>query len=147
MKKSEVDTSKALIDSNILFYVFDKREPEKSLVAELLVGKIAAEGRMVLSAQNLNEFYNIATSRKRASLMTHDEAVLHIEDYIATSEIYPVTQEVVLRAVEAIKRYQLSLWDSLIWAVAKLNGVTLIYTEDMPSAPEIEGVRYINPFV
>lgn len=102
MKKSEVDTGKALIDSNILFYVFDKREPEKSLVAELLVGKIAAEGRMVLSAQNLNEFYNIATSRKRTSLMTHDETVLHIEDYIATSEIYPVTQEVVLCAMEAI---------------------------------------------
>jgi hypothetical protein len=26
------------------------------------------------------------------------------------------------------------------------NGITLIYTEDLPGMPEIEGVRYVNPF-
>ena len=39
-----------------------------------------------------------------------------------------------------------SWWDALVWAVARENGVGLIYTEGMPGAAEIEGVRYVNPF-
>lgn len=49
--------------------------------------------------------------------------------------------------MEAIPRYSLSLWDALIWAVARENRIQVIYTEDIQSAPEIEGVRYINPFM
>ena len=46
----------------------------------------------------------------------------------------------------AVSRHRLSFWDALIWAAARENGVTVIYTEDTPGAGEIEGVRYINPF-
>ena len=117
------------------------------MVAQTLVERLADAETLVLSAQNLNEFYNIATSRKRSFRMTHTETVTEINRYIAISTVFPVTVEVVALAMEAIGRYQMSLWDALVWAVAKLNGVTLIYTEDLQSAPEIEGVRYLNPFV
>ncbi len=148
MKRTEKQEGEpALTDTNILLYVFDEREPEKSAAADALVKKLVREERLVLSAQNLNEFYNIITSRKRAKPLSHAEAVTHVTEYSDVSTVFPVTAEVVLLAMEAIGRYQMSLWDSLVWAVAKLNGVALIYTEDMQSAPEIEGVRYLNPFV
>ncbi len=43
-------------------------------------------------------------------------------------------------------QHQIAIWDALIWAVARENGISLIYTEDVPGQPEIEGVGYINPF-
>ncbi len=57
-----------------------------------------------------------------------------------------LTLQIAFRAYEAIGRYGFSLWDSLIWAVAKENGIGIIYTEDVQSAEVIEGIRYINPF-
>ena len=51
-----------------------------------------------------------------------------------------------LRA-DAIPRHCLSLWDALIWAAARENGVRLIYSEDFQHGREIEGVRIVNPFI
>ena len=52
-----------------------------------------------------------------------------------------------LRALDAIPRHCLSLWDALIWAAARENGVRLIYSEDFQHGREIEGVRIVNPFI
>jgi hypothetical protein len=38
------------------------------------------------------------------------------------------------------------IYDAQIWAVARVNGVRHILTEDVPGRAEIEGVRYHNPF-
>jgi predicted nucleic acid-binding protein len=38
----------------------------------------------------------------------------------------------------------MSIWDALIWAVARLNGVATIISEDTHG--RIEGVSYLNPF-
>ena len=42
--------------------------------------------------------------------------------------------------------HQLSIWDALIWAVAQLNGVRWVLTEDAEHGRVIEGVEYLNPF-
>jgi predicted nucleic acid-binding protein len=44
-------------------------------------------------------------------------------------------------------RHGLSFWDALIWAAAHENGVPIIYSEDFQHGRELEGVRFINPFV
>jgi predicted nucleic acid-binding protein len=49
--------------------------------------------------------------------------------------------------VRAVQRYQFAYWDALIWATAKLNNVLTILTEHQPSAPLIEGVRFVDPLV
>ena len=58
----------------------------------------------------------------------------------------PLTPVLTFRALEAVPRYVMSFWDALIWAAAREHGITVIHTEDVQSAPEIEGVRYVNPF-
>lgn len=40
----------------------------------------------------------------------------------------------------------MSVWDALIWSVAKENGVTSILTEDSAHGRVLEGIRYLNPF-
>jgi len=41
----------------------------------------------------------------------------------------------------------LSFWDALIWAAAKEDGVAELYSEDFQNGREIEGLRFINPFI
>jgi predicted nucleic acid-binding protein len=55
------------------------------------------------------------------------------------------------RALEVLTRLgaqqQLSYWDSLIWATAKLSGVPTVLSEDFSDGRLIEGVRFLNPFM
>jgi predicted nucleic acid-binding protein len=102
---------------------------------------------MVCSTQVMNEFYNAATRLNRPPSLSHEQAAEILRDLVSFCTILPITLPTVFRAHEAIRRYRMSLWDALIWATAREYGITLIYTEDRQSAPEIEGVRYVNPFV
>ena len=45
-----------------------------------------------------------------------------------------------------LQRHQLSYWDSLILATAKLNGVPNVLSEDFSYGVLLEGVRFLNPF-
>ena len=69
-----------------------------------------------------------------------------INEIMDTATVYSLRPSSLRLAHLAVSRYQMSIWDALIWAVTKENGVAVIYTEDLQSAEEIEGVRYINPF-
>jgi predicted nucleic acid-binding protein len=52
----------------------------------------------------------------------------------------------VQEALRAVDTHQLAFWDALIWAVAAINDVHIILTEDLPRGrAAIEGVRYANP--
>ena len=52
-----------------------------------------------------------------------------------------------IRALGAIQRNGLSFWDALIWAAAVENGIPVIYTEDYQDGREVEGARFVNPFL
>jgi predicted nucleic acid-binding protein len=136
----------ALADTNVLLYAVDLAEPVKRPIADSLLKELIRDRRLALSVQNLNEFYNIATRPNRPFTMDRRDAVDTLRALAATCRVFPITAETAFRALDAADRYRMSLWDALIWSVAKEQGVGLIYTEDSQSAPEIDGVRYINPF-
>lgn len=48
-------------------------------------------------------------------------------------------------AARGVLDHQLSFWDALIWATAKLNQIPVILSEDFRSGTSLEGVRFINP--
>jgi predicted nucleic acid-binding protein len=50
----------------------------------------------------------------------------------------------VLEVIRGVKEYQLSFWDAQIWATAKLNQISVIYSEDFNVGAIIEGVRFVN---
>jgi predicted nucleic acid-binding protein len=74
------------------------------------------------------------------------DAAARVDRISRATLVYPLTAEVVREAVEAVGKYQMSIWDALIWSVAFRNGIATILTEDVQSQPVIAGVRYINPF-
>lgn len=146
MPNEPLNSNAALVDSNIIIYSYDEDEPEKQAVAAALIQELADNDALTFSVQSFNEFYNVARRQKGGLNLSHDEILIILDELSEICVLLEVTPESAFNAYRAIGRYGFSLWDSLIWAVAKENEIGIIYTEDSQSAEVIEGVRYINPF-
>jgi predicted nucleic acid-binding protein len=137
-----------MVDTNLLVYCFVSDEIWKQAAAVRLVQDLQRRDRLVLTPQILNEFYVSITRPTRPKALSHDAAVTAIQRLTATAaEVVPLTQETTLAALEAVPKYSMHFWDALIWAAARMQGVTTIYTEDFQHGREIEGVTFVNPLV
>ncbi|MGC8640578.1 MAG: PIN domain-containing protein [Isosphaeraceae bacterium] len=139
--------STALVGTNILIYAADPAAGDKRDVALGLIEQLTLRGELVVSAQVLNEFYHAATRTNKPPALSHEEASQTIQDLANAALVLPLTVSVTLRALDAITRTSLSFWDALIWAAARENSVPLVYTEDFQHGRDIDGVRFVNPFV
>lgn len=135
-----------LIDTNLLVYLYDLSEPEKRQQALEVLQQVHDAQSGALSAQVLSEFYS-AVTRKLGQPLTAAQAQTQIEQFARIWPVFPVTAQVVLEAIRGVREYQLSFWDAQIWAVACLNRVPTVLSEDFSPGAEIEGVRFVNPFV
>ncbi len=134
-----------LIDTNVLIYPYDPRDPEKQQRANAVVDQLIGGGRAMLSVQCLSEFFNVATGRL-PDRMTRPEALTRVRRLRQSCAVLDLTVEAMLEGARAAVAHQLSIWDALIWAVARLNGVRWVLTEDAAHGRVIEGVEYVDPF-
>jgi len=139
-------SSAILVDSNILVYAFDPRDLRKQRIAAELIETLVEREQAVLSVQCLPEFFN-ATTRKLPEPLRPSDAHREVERFVLTCPVFDLTPSAVLEACRAAIQHKLSLWDAMIWAVAKLNQVPHVLTEDMQHGRFLEGVRFQNPFV
>jgi predicted nucleic acid-binding protein len=51
-----------------------------------------------------------------------------------------------LAAMTASARWQLSLWDALVIEAARSAGAKRVWTEDLNSGQDFGGVQAVNPF-
>lgn len=135
-----------LVDTNVLVYAYDRSEPEKQRRALDVLDRLVTADVGFLSAQVLAEFYN-AVTRKLASPLTLDQAEKRLERYVQVWRVLDVTPPIVLEAARGTRKHGFHFWDAQIWAAAKLNGVPTVFSEDFSAGAEIEGVRFVNPFV
>lgn len=96
------------------------------------------------SAQVLQEFYAAAVAKQRLQ-MTHDEAAAVLQSLTAFP-VWPISRELVLAAVDAKVRHQLSYWDAAILVAARLMGCQTLCSEDLSHGRTYDGVQVINPF-
>ena len=61
--------------------------------------------------------------------------------------IQAMTADVFLDAVHISQRFQLSYWDGAILAAARVLGCDAVYSEDLSSEQDYDGLRVINPFL
>jgi len=116
----------------------------KQQAAMGLLRTLESNARSFLSTQVLGEFFNTIT-RLLPPLM-RSAAEQAVDDFCETFTVLPLTVEIVKAATVESGRLQMSYWDALIWATAKLNNVGVVLTEDIQSAGLVEGVRFVNPF-
>lgn len=134
-----------LVDTNVLVYAHDPRDRDKQQRALLVINSLVQVERAVLSVQCLSEFFRIAT-RRLSEPMTPTQAEAQVERFARAFRVLDLTLAVVLEGCRGSAQHNLPLWDALIWAVAKLNQVPCVLTEDAAHGRLLEGVRFMNPF-
>jgi predicted nucleic acid-binding protein len=146
MRNGSTASLREIVDTNILIYAYDPSDATKQKRSMAIIEGLVFEGRFAVTAQVLNEFYSRATRPGKLPALTHERAVSVIQRVVRTATVLPLTTSETLLALDAVGRYGISFWDALIWGTAKAHGISTIHTEDVPGAPEIDGVRYHNPF-
>ncbi|MBT5754793.1 MAG: PIN domain-containing protein [Acidimicrobiaceae bacterium] len=134
---------RAFVDTDVFVYLYSSDDPAKRDVARDLL--LNADIDLVLSAQVLNEFY-VTVTRKITSPLSPGDARDAVGS-LAELEVVPLTRNLVVDALDAGQRYQLSHWDSLIVEAASRSGCEILFTEDLSSGSILRGVTITNPFL
>lgn len=130
------------VDTNVLIYVHDERDPVKQATADALMQSLTSA---VLLWQVACEY--IAASRKLvASGYIVDMAWNDIRKLQTVWVTKMPTVNVLSRAEDLMRRYRLSSWDALLVAACPEAGVTRPYTEDFDDFLRAEGPEVVNPF-
>lgn len=137
-----------LLDTNLLVYLYDQRDPKRQATALQLVSTLSKTGMGRLSTQCLSEFFSAVTRQKneQAAILSVDEAIRETIHLSRLFIIYPVNPAIVLEALRGVKHYQISFWDAQIWAAARLNQIHVIFSEEFNPKSILEGILFVNPF-
>jgi predicted nucleic acid-binding protein len=68
-----------------------------------------------------------------------------VKNYLQSWTTLDLTGMVVLEAIRGVQDHQFNFWDAQIWAVARLNQIAVVFSEDFIGGV-IEGIRFENPF-
>jgi predicted nucleic acid-binding protein len=137
--------ARRILDTNILVYEHDGRNAAKQQRAHEVIQRAGETYGTGVTSQILAEFAS-TTVRSPTPILSPSQASLHVERLGREFVVLHVTAACVVEALRGVVAHQLSFWDALIWATARLNQVAVIFTEDMPGGRTIiEGVRYVNP--
>ena len=131
------------VDTNILLYAVSEVPEEADKRAR--AREILTEPDLAASVQVLQEFYHQATRPIRIRNLSADRALQFLEPMLLF-QIQTMTIDVLLEAVAISRRFRLSCWDSEILAAARTLGCDAVYSEDLGSEQDYDGLRVINPF-
>ncbi len=131
------------VDTNVLIYVHDDRDPAKKFAARELVDSLQ---NGVLLWQVACEY--LAATRKLAPQgYTLDDGKQDIDDLRQFWQTALPTWAVFDQSHDVMKRYSLSNWDALLVAACLDAGVQTLYTEDLGAPRSIDGLEIVNPFL
>ncbi|MFA5003442.1 MAG: PIN domain-containing protein [Methanolinea sp.] len=137
----------ALIDTNILGYVFDADVPTKRAVSrDLLAQCWNGEVTFAVSVQNLAEFAVVVTEKvafpmPQSVVRSFIETILNFDGWKVISYRGSTIQD----ALAIKEKYSLHFWDALIVATMQEHGIHQIYTEDRGFA-KVPGCIPVNPY-
>lgn len=132
------------VDTNVLVYARDETEPIKRDCARSILATLWRTGRGRTSHQVLVEFYATVTRTLRPG-MPREAAMCDVRELQQWNPISPSPRLFEL-AWEIEDRWQLSWWDALIVAAAKLSDCTTLLSEDLQDGLDLDGLRVVNPF-
>lgn len=141
----------SLVDTNVLVYRVDPRDPSRQCVADALLREGIASDSLVLPHQALVEFV-AAVTRPRADLggeplLPAAEALRETESMLAQFRVIYPGPEVLLTAMRGMALYGLAWFDAHLWAYAEAGGIPELLSEDFEHGRHYGRVRAVNPFV
>jgi predicted nucleic acid-binding protein len=137
----------ALVDTNVLVYRFDPRDPDKQARARQVLRDGLASGSLRVPHQALMEFVAVVTRVDRdGPLLPMTEAWHELENLLAMFPVLYPTSDVLRAAVGGASLHRLSWFDAHLWAYAESYGLDEILSEDFQHGRLYGTVRATNPF-
>lgn len=131
------------LDTNVLIYACDKSDRRKQQIA---LDLIAASTDGVLLWQVACEF--VAASRKlKEQGFTPSDSWDRLSEFIELFALTTPAADSLTLAREFHLTDGVAFWDSLIVAGCLTEGISTLYSEDIPSRDSFGQLRIINPFV
>ena len=131
------------VDTNVLLYAVSEVPEESGKRAR--AREVLTEPDLAASVQVLQEFFHQATRPTRTRSLSAYSALQFLEP-ILLFRIQTMTVHVFLEAVAISQRFGLSYWDAAILAAARVMGCDAVYSEDMSTEQDYDGLQVINPF-
>jgi len=136
-------SARSFFDTNVLVYSDDKAAPAKQRRAVELVAEHRRAGTGVVSLQVLQEYFvTVARKLKVDPLVARRKVELLAEFDVAAPGVGDI-----LAAIDLHRLHGFSFWDALVVRAAKQSGCTVLFSEDMQEAREVDGLRLVNPFL
>ena len=132
------------LDTNVLVYAVGPRDHPKCIRARSIVDRGIVLGEMFLLLQSLAEYSYVAI--RKAGIPAGDVRRT-IEDWQRVLPVEPMRYEDLPEALHAVARHRLAFWDAILWATARRIGARYFLTEDFQDGRNLEGVRFVNPFL
>jgi len=139
---------RAVLDTNILAYAYDKSDPKRRKICEKLVRSgFEGEHPYCVSSQVLGELYVVLT-RNVTRPLPKEKAGLIVRAFVESPKWGKLnyTHLTVKRALEDLRTIDTSLWDMMIAETMKEAGVETLYTENEKDFGKIPWVKVVNPF-
>lgn len=134
---------RSFLDTNILLYTDDSKEPEKQAQALTLLKSGWQTGNAVISTQVLQEYFAAATRKLSVPVET---ARRKIELLSARADVFSIAPDDIVQAIDLHRLHSFSFWDSLIVRMAQKSACTVLFSEDMQDGQVIGNVLIVNPF-
>ena len=130
------------LDTNVLVYSIDGKDPAKQVVAREIVVSAVRGGGFLISAQVLNEFSNIALLKLKLSV----EETRKFVSFFSRIGVVSLESRWTDAALLLKQRYETQFFDSLLLVAAQENGCDEILTEDLNYGQMYGSVKAVNPF-
>jgi predicted nucleic acid-binding protein len=131
------------VDTNVLLYAISRNPAEQDKAKR--ANEILGDRDLGLSVQVLQEFYVQATRESRPDAIAHQQAVRLIESF-RRFPVQDITSAIMMAALDARRRFQISYWDAAIIEASRVLGCTEVLSEDLNDGQDYAGVRVTNPF-
>ena len=138
-------SAEVFIDTNVLVYQVDARDPQKQAIAERIVRQALLTGDGCISFQVVQEWLNTVT-RKAAIPLGLPQAQAFLDTVLAPLCAVSSSVGLYRRSLDLQQRWQFSFYDSLIVAAALESGCTRLLSEDLQHGQRIESLVIENPF-
>lgn len=144
---SDEADARAVLDTNILAYAYDKSDPTRREICERLVRSgFEGESKYCVPSQVLGELYVVLT-KKVAKPLSKEEASLIVDAFVESPRWGKLDYShlTVKRALEDLRTINTSFWDIMIAETMKEAGVRTLYTENERDFGRIPWLRVVNP--
>jgi predicted nucleic acid-binding protein len=121
----------ALVDTNVLVYIFDPGDRCKQRIATELLDQGLQQDSLRLADQTIVEFVSAVTRPRRGgkALMSRTAALREAEDLLAQFAVLYPNEALLRTALRGACAYQLSSYDAHMWAYAEHYGLAELYSE------------------